>query len=58
MSIRRPFQITESIVQEAGLDAGDVGFWCVLVDDCYHLFSREDQANLAYNKLLSGVFVR
>jgi len=58
MSQRLPFKLTEETVRDAGLRPDDVGYWCLLVDGCYHLFEREDQALQAYEKLKYGVLVR
>jgi len=58
MSQRLPFKLTEETVRNAGLRSEDVGYWCLLVDGCYHLFEREDQALQAYEKLMHGVLVR
>ncbi|MEM9179134.1 MAG: hypothetical protein AAGA89_05460 [Pseudomonadota bacterium] len=53
-----PFKLTEDAVRDAGLRSEDIGYWCLLVDGCYHLFDREDQALQAYEKLKHGVLVR
>lgn len=58
MSQPLPFKLTEETVRNAGLRPDDVGYWCLLIDGCYHLFDREDQALQAYEKLKLGVLVR
>lgn len=58
MSQPLPFKLTEKTVRDAGLNLNDVGYWCLVVDDCYHLFDREEQALQAYEKLKQGVLVR
>lgn len=58
MNTSGPFKRTVQIVREAGLLPEDVGAWCVLVDDCCHVFSSERLAVRAYEKLLQGIAVR
>lgn len=58
MSISEPFQLTMDDIIRASLDPSDVGSWCILVSDCYHLFGSEHQAKFAYKKYLQGVMVR
>lgn len=58
MKLTGPFQDTRDIVLGAGLLLDDVGYWCLLVDGCYHLFSYEQQAIRAHESLLRGIHVR
>lgn len=58
MSVSAPFCLTLEDVQRAELKLSDVGYWCVQVEGCYHLFDSERAANRAYKMMLEGQFVR
>lgn len=53
-----PFLLTESYVRRADLLPSDVGKWCLLVQNCHHVFANEDLAKQAHAMLLDGLSVR
>lgn len=53
-----PFMLTEDDVRRAGLQRGDIGAWCFVYDNCFHLFDCEASARRAYELFLKGHVVR
>ena len=58
MTVKEPFQLTIDDVVSAGLSHSDVGAWCVVIDNCYHLFESEAAAQNAHCMALKGRLVR
>jgi len=54
----QPLKLQAEDVRIASLKESDIGSWRVIVSGCYHLFSNEKQARMAYEKFSKGVLVR